>query len=109
MLYWSIQILVISMVLIALIHHLLLFFKQTLTVPKVKDLVNTTGPKYEKMYDVISSPKSNMSIYVPDTDTTKIDDIESMKNELRSYLKGNHTQQQEPEQLYKESDHLSFY
>ena len=39
MLSWVIQITVISIVLIFLVHHLINFFKSTLTVPKIKDLV----------------------------------------------------------------------
>jgi hypothetical protein len=40
MLTWVIQITIISFVLIFLVHHLINFFKSTLTVPKIKDLVN---------------------------------------------------------------------
>ena len=82
MFYWSIQILVISIVLILLVHHLLLFFKKTLTIPKVKDLVNTTTDKYDKIYGIVkgSEQQEEPQEHKPP------DDIQSMKNELRSFL-----------------------
>ena len=46
MLSWVIQITLISIILIFLVHHLINFFKSTLTVPKIKDLVNTSSKKY---------------------------------------------------------------
>ena len=49
MLSWVLQITIISIVLIFLVHHLINFFKSTLTVPKIKDLVNTPTQKYENM------------------------------------------------------------
>ena len=50
MLFWSLQITVISIILIFLVHHLIHFFKSTLTVPKVKDLVHAPAQKYENIY-----------------------------------------------------------
>jgi hypothetical protein len=57
MLSWILQITIISIVLIFLVHYLFNFFKSTLTVPKIKDLVNTPTQKYENMFNIIS--KSN--------------------------------------------------
>jgi len=57
MLLWSIQISIISIILIFLVHHLIVFFKNTLTIPKVKDLVNAPIQKYEDMYEIIHSSK----------------------------------------------------
>jgi hypothetical protein len=45
MLSWIIQITVISIILIFLVHHLINFLKSTLTVPKIKDLVNSPTQK----------------------------------------------------------------
>ena len=83
MLSWVIKITIVSIILIFLIHHLINFFKSTLTVPKIKDLVNTPQ-KYENMYNII---KQNSK-----TDYTMIDllpkeDKPTMKNELKNFLK----------------------
>lgn len=106
MLVWIIQISFISIILIFLVHHLIGFFKSTLTVPKIKDLVNSSNQKYQKIYDTISSSSTTNS------NSTSIDllpilgqpgldqnilrqpgleqpilDSDNMKNELKSFLK----------------------
>ena len=65
MLYWVIQITVISIILIFLVHHLINFFKATLTVPKIKDLVNSPTQKYENIYNILqkNSKTSILRIY----------------------------------------------
>ena len=105
MLSWIIQITVISIILIFLVHHLINFFKATLTVPKIKDLVNTSTQKYENIYNIlkkntqtsINTEYSEYSEYLKNTenenqDYTLIDllpkkEEPSMKNELKSFLK----------------------
>jgi hypothetical protein len=91
MLSWVIQITVISIVLIFLVHHLINFFKSTLTVPKIKDLVNTPTKKYENMYNIINnSPENNIN---SKRDYTLIDllpkneEDTTMKSELKNFLK----------------------
>ena len=71
MLLWTIQITLLSIIFIFVVHYLIEFFKSTLTVPKIKDLVNNQAHKYENMYNVISNQTN------PDT----------MKNDLKSFLK----------------------
>jgi hypothetical protein len=123
MIYWSIQTLILSIVLILLVHHLILFFKDTLTIPKIKDLVNTTDDKYENMYKIISrsneqgikekSPLDSTTLLslLPngkeETPTKESVDIESMKNELRSFLKKN--MQQAPDSYGSSSSQYMAY
>ena len=59
MLTWIIQISLISIIFIFLVHHLLMFFKKMLTVPKIKDLVNSPNQKFQNIYDTISHKSSN--------------------------------------------------
>jgi hypothetical protein len=61
MLTWIIQISIISIIFIFLVHHLLLFFKSTLTVPKIKDLVNSPTQKYQNIYDTICNKNNSYS------------------------------------------------
>ena len=115
MLSWVIQTTLISIIFIFVVHYLINFFKSTLTVPKLKDLVNNPSKKYENMYSIINSNNSqnsnqnntyNNSISSNDLDF-KIeytdDDLlprlepklekeskintDSMKNELKNFLK----------------------
>ena len=97
MLSWIIQITIISIILIFLVHHLINFFKSTLTVPKIKDLVNTSNKKYENMYDIIHNNTNTSSINNSNTSPIINDEYDlvdlipkketSMKNELKNFLK----------------------
>ena len=93
MLSWIIQITIISFVLIFLVHHLINFFKSMLTVPKIKDLVNTSPQKYENMYNIIkNSQNSSHNLNTSSEDYTLIDLLPkneelTMKNELKNFLK----------------------
>jgi hypothetical protein len=89
MLGWIIQISIISIIFIFIVHHLLVFFKTTLTVPRVKDLVNCPTQKYQDIYNTITIHKHDNDI---DNNTTDIDMLpteqsENMKDELKSFLK----------------------
>lgn len=92
MLFWTIQITIISVVLICLVHYLINFFKSTLTVPKIKDLVNSPIQKYENMYSIINNGNSS-EIKEKKNDYTLIDllpikkEDTNMKNELKNYIK----------------------
>lgn len=94
MLSWIIQITIISIILIFLVHYLFNFFKETLTVPKIKDLVNVPNKKYENMFNIISKNNENKNTYTDIDLLPKFDDetipqpnTDSMKNELKSFLK----------------------
>jgi hypothetical protein len=105
MLLWTVQITVISIILIFLVHHIIGFLKNNLTVPKVKDLVNVPTQKYENMLKTISTSKLKPDDYGGGASGTSIDDLQnmsymesllpskpktdskSMKNELKSFLK----------------------
>jgi hypothetical protein len=82
----------------------LCFFKTTLTIPKIKDLVNSPVKKYQDIFDTISQGSTNNNNYLPtnndnyDNDYTDInllptENINSgsgsndMKDELKSFLK----------------------
>jgi len=55
MLTWILQISIISIIFIFLVHNILCFFKSTLTIPKIKDLVNSPITKYQHIFDTISN------------------------------------------------------
>ena len=111
MLSWILQISIISIIFIFLVHHLLCFFKTTLTVPKTKDLVNSPIKKYQDIFDTIANTNTNINTnfnrnrnkYLPsesdssDADYTDINLLptentisssnKDMKDELKSFLK----------------------
>ncbi len=78
MLLWSIKISIISLLFIVLIHNIITFLKSTLTVPKIKDLVNTSPIKYQKMFDTLNNKNPIEEI---NTSCTSIDQLPLMGNE----------------------------
>lgn len=75
MLFWILQQIIISLIIIVLIHSIYTFLQKNLTTPKIRDLVNIPNDKYKDIYKTISQD-----------DTNEINTA-SMKNELQSYLK----------------------
>ena len=75
MLFWIIQQIIVSVVLIISIHYIYLFFKNNLTVPKTKDLVKKPTEQYKKIYTTLGNKKDDK------------EDKEHMKSELLTYLK----------------------
>ena len=102
---WVIQATFISIIFILLVHHLIQVLKDTLTYPKVKDLVNVPTKKYEDIYNVLNqcqgqsrdqssdtTPIHNLDIYtdklLPDLETNQsAGDDNNMKNELKNFIK----------------------
>ena len=72
MFLWILQMTVISIVLIASIHYIFVFFKENLTIPKTKDLVNKPVQNYKKMLNIKEKTETN---------------TDSMKTELKEYIK----------------------
>ena len=107
-----------------MVHNILCFFKSTLTIPKIKDLVNSPITKYQHIFDTISNSNksqsynnnkdykdynNDLSDSYTDIDLLPTENIDSssasssgMKDELKMFLKkqlntsGNHS---EPEAL----------
>ncbi len=55
---WTIQIILMSLIFILLVHNIIGFFKDTLTVPKVKDLVFSNNQKYKEIFNTINNCNS---------------------------------------------------
>jgi hypothetical protein len=69
MIEWVIQWSVMSLLLIALLHNLYLFFLDTLTVPKIRDLVYKPSERYNEVISSIQEEKKD-----------------EMQDELRTFL-----------------------
>lgn len=74
MLWFVIRQLLLSLILIAIVHYIYEFFKNNLTEPKIKDLVNKPKVKYEQIYKNVSS-----NIEQPESSS-------DMKVELQNYI-----------------------
>ena len=83
---WSVlQWIIISLVLIGLIHYLYYFLKNTLTVPKIRDLVNKPTESYNEIMTTIrnSNGNSNINSIVNNDDDSMQDELKSFLNELK--------------------------
>ena len=80
MLSWAIQTTVISLVIIFLVHSIYRYLKETLTVPKVKDLVNKPNEKYEEIYKIINQNNNSGEINYAKSASS------DMKEELKIFL-----------------------
>ena len=93
MIFNTIKTIIISLSLIALVHYLYTFFKDTLTVPKTRDLVNKPAKRYDEMFGIISNSKEAMnmgqqSIVVGQQSMVDQQSMgqQSMQDELKNFL-----------------------
>ena len=84
MMYDIIQWTIISLIIIMLAHHLYFFLKDTLTVPKVKDLVHQPSKSYKEIEETLAN-KSNILINEPNDNISEINKTD-MKNELKQFF-----------------------
>ena len=79
---------VISLILIMLVHYLYSFFKTTLTVPKIKDLVNRPADAYKEMYETIEKVRVGEREKIRENIKEEPAPVnnDAMKDELKSFL-----------------------
>jgi len=79
---------VISLILIMLVHYLYSFFKTTLTVPKIKDLVNRPADAYKEMYETIEKVRVGEREKIREDIKEEPEPVnnDAMKDELKSFL-----------------------
>jgi hypothetical protein len=97
--FWIAQVVIVSFVIIFLLHNLYYFFKETLTIPKMKDMVKRPQQKYDALFRELEESKNANAMHA----TNDENDAASMKNELKRYmmeLNAPQPQQPEPQQLH---------
>ena len=88
MVFRIVQWIIISLILIMLVHHLFSFFKNTLTVPKVKDMVHQPSQLYKEIEQTLTSADNNtvkLSTSNNNNNNNNIDKKE-IKNELKMFF-----------------------
>jgi cell shape-determining protein MreC len=98
---WFIQVSVVSLIIIFVIHNLYSFFKETLTVPKIKDMVKRPQQRYDTLFRELrnqvantnpnanNSNNSNNSNNNSNNNANTVNsnsNADDMKNELKRYL-----------------------
>jgi hypothetical protein len=76
----------LSFIFIYALHNIFIFFKSTLTTPKIKDFVYSPTKSYDEIYKTLNknSAENNTTLI---NDLKQIDDKEQMKDDLKSFLK----------------------
>ena len=78
MFLWSIKIITISVIFIFIMHSLILFFKDNLTVPKTKDYIYAPIKKYDAIFDTFKNETA---------EPPKNNEAEDMKQDLINFMK----------------------
>lgn len=95
------KIIIFSIIFIFLIHNIINFLLETLTISKTKDMLQITNKNYKNIYDILSqsisneNPQNKIKISINNNDMTLIDSLpnnimnedDNMKNELANYLR----------------------
>ena len=87
--FWVVQVVIVSIVIIFLLHNLYIFFKETLTVPKMKDMVKRPQQKYESLFRELEELKRdhiNHSANANGSNANANGSNDAMKNELKRYI-----------------------
>ena len=79
---------IISFTLIFLIHYLYMFFINTLTIPKIKDLVNKPNEQYRDIFETLQKthPQTQTQTQTQQFSTPTDTDTKQMTEELSSFL-----------------------
>jgi len=104
MIGWTVQWTVISLVLIILVHYLYSFFIDTLTVPKVKDLIHNPTERYNQIVTDAANAPSTIS---SSPNSTKMD--EELRDFLSNIKQGNQEDKITPASAVVETSAYSTY
>jgi len=83
---------IMSLILIIITHHLFIFFKDTLTIPKVKDLIADPLVRYKNIEEIINTgnnigianiDKNNEEKHLTNTDSDMKLELKNFFNELK--------------------------
>lgn len=105
MFFWVVKWTIVSILLISLMHYIYIYLRDTLTIPKTRDLIKNPQKRYAEMFSnepPIGEEKPIMEKGEPDgTDINQLDSIISesnapklneqerdMKTELENFIKG---------------------
>ena len=93
MVLWILFISLLSFTFIYILHNIFLFFKSTLTTPKIKDYIHSSTKGYDEIYKTLQ--KNNYTSSIENTtligdlsdNSPNVNDKEKMKYDLKTFLK----------------------
>jgi hypothetical protein len=93
MVFWYVKIIIFSILIIYLIHNIIAFLFETMTIPTKKDMVQITNKNYENIFKTLSKNAENKNLEVTPIDLLPNNENENflkpddMKDELINYLR----------------------
>jgi hypothetical protein len=78
MFWYLFKISILSLLIVIFIHHIIIYFKNSLTTPKIIDCVNKPKKEYENIKEILKDIKEEKEEEVIDLDT--------MREELTSHI-----------------------
>ncbi len=107
MFFWVVKWTIVSILLISLMHYIYIYLRDTLTIPKTRDLIKNPQKRYAEMFSndlPIGEEKPIMEKSETETNGTDINQLDSiisesnapklneqerdMKTELENFIKG---------------------
>jgi len=83
MFFWSIKVIILSIVFIFVVHNIIHYFKTNLTAPKTKDYVFAPVKKYDEIFDVLKKEEVKEKEIIKEENSMKRDLMEFMQSHIR--------------------------
>jgi len=80
MFWYLFKISILSLLIVIFIHHIIIYFKNSLTTPKIIDCVNKPKKEYENIKEILKDIKEEKE------EKEEVIDLDTMKEELTSHI-----------------------
>ena len=80
MFWYLFKISVLSLLIVIFIHHIIIYFKNSLTTPKIIDCVNKPKKEYENIKEILKDIKEE------EEKEEEVIDLDTMREELKSHI-----------------------
>jgi ferritin len=79
MFWYLFKISILSLLIVIFIHHIIIYFKNSLTTPKIIDCVNKPKKEYENIKEILKDIKEEEK-------EEEVIDLDTMREELTSHI-----------------------
>ena len=80
MFWYLFKISILSLLIVIFIHHIIIYFKNSLTTPKIIDCVNKPKKEYENIKEILKDIKEE------EKEEEEVIDLDTMREELTSHI-----------------------
>ncbi len=86
MFFWVVKWTIVSILLISLMHYIYIYLRDTLTIPKTRDLIKNPQKRYAEMFSNKSTINEEKSIMEKGELETNVKDIKQMDDIIRESI-----------------------